>query len=102
MHPKTPAPCPQCGYPQYSDGKMSANCGFSFKDRAGTAENGQISKESIMAIIGSQPVDLRDIITKRGISDISFARKLQFLLRELEKNGNVKVYVEKGRKFYLK
>ncbi len=102
MSPKIHAPCPQCGYPGNNDSEACANCGFSFKDLTGAVEKGQINTESIMAIIGSQPVDIRDIITKLGVTDMSVARNLQMLLKKLENSGKIKAYVEKGRKLYLK
>ena len=61
-----------------------------------------IDERSILASIGSQPMDIRDIITKMGITDMSDARYLQIQLRTLETSDKLTVEIKQGKKFYRK
>ncbi len=57
-------------------------------------------KVAILALLNSTPMDIRDIITKLGITDISDARNLQVSLRDLEANHEINVEVRQGKKWY--
>ncbi len=61
-----------------------------------------ISGERILENLTSEPLDIRDLITKLGIKDMSDARELQIQLRKLEFAESLNVKVMHGKKFYWK
>ncbi len=61
-----------------------------------------IDERSILASLGSQPMDIRDIITKLSITDMSDARYLQIQLRTLETSDRLVVEIKQGKKLYRK
>ncbi len=61
-----------------------------------------IDERSILASLGSQPMDIRDLITKMGITDMSDARYLQIQLRALETSDKLIVEIKQGKKLYRK
>ncbi len=67
-----------------------------------TSLPGKISEETILDALTSEPQDIRVIITKMGITDMSDARELQLQLRELEFNERVNIKIQEGKKLYWK
>ncbi len=61
-----------------------------------------IDERSILASLTSTPMDIRDIIKKLGIIDMSDARYLQIQLRTLETGDKLTVEIKQGKKLYRK
>ncbi len=94
-----PAPAPKVGAPQAATTKPVVQ-----RPGGGPAvgKPAVIDERSILASIGSQPMDIRDIITKMGITDMSDARYLQIQLRTLETSDKLIVEIKQGKKLYRK
>ncbi len=61
-----------------------------------------ISDITILDNLTAEPMDMRDLIAKMGITEMSEARWLQLQLRELEKHQKINVKITRGKKFYWK
>ncbi len=59
-----------------------------------------IDENAILGALSNEPMDIRDIIIKLGIADMSEARYLQNQLRTLETNDKLIVEIKQGIKLY--
>ncbi len=61
-----------------------------------------ISDITILDNLTTEPIDIRNLIAKMGIKDMSDARYLQIQLRQLEKNQKIYAKIIRGNKHYWK
>ncbi len=61
-----------------------------------------LSDEIILEHLSSEPMDIRDLLTKMSIENMADARVLQIQLRKLEYQAKLCVKIHQGKKLYYK